>query len=374
MKTIKGRVRLDLKTKDLVNRIKPNEIAVVSHEDIDEVAAESLVHARVKAVINSKSSITGRYPNPGPSVLINAGITVIDNVGEEIFYKLKENDVIEIKENKICLRNQILAEGTLLNKDIITKKLLKTKENLEKELQKFVNNTLKYIEKEKEIFFKELDLPKIDTKIKNRHVLVVIRGQNYLADLRAIKSYIEEVKPVLIGVDGGGDALLEFGLIPDIIFGDMDSVSDKCLKVAKEIIVHAYPDGKAPGLFRVNKLGLKTKVFPCAGTSEDAVLLLAFEKGAELIVAVGTHSNLIDFLEKGRKGMASTFLVRLKVGSILVDAKGVNKLYRSQIKARYLWMVVYAALLPIIIIGVISEPIQNLLRLLYLQIKVVIGF
>ena len=185
----------------------------------------------------------------------------------------------------------------------------------------------------------------------------------------AIKSYIDEVKPVLIGVDGGGDALLEFGFTPDIIIGDMDSVSDDCLLRSKEIIVHAYSDGRAPGLDRVKDLGLKSKIFTSPGTSEDIALLLAYEKNADLIVAVGTHSNMIDFLEKGRPGMASTFLVRLKVGGILVDAKGVNKLYKSTFKTKYLWLVLGAALIPIIILIIINPLTQYLLTLLKIKLR-----
>ncbi|HHV82143.1 MAG TPA: hypothetical protein GXX43_00515, partial [Tepidanaerobacter syntrophicus] len=197
---------------------------------------------------------------------------------------------------------------------------------------------------------------------------------NYKEDLAAIKTYIDEVRPVLIGVDGGADALLEYGYTPDIIIGDMDSVSDNTLRICKEkdIVVHAYPDGRSPGLERIKKLGLDAKIFTSPGTSEDIAMLLAYEKGADLIVAVGTHSSMIDFLEKGRKGMGSTFLVRLKVGSILVDAKGVSKLYNQRLRPSYMLGIFAAALVPILVIFNISPPIKHALKLLELRLKMLL--
>jgi uncharacterized membrane-anchored protein len=175
-------------------------------------------------------------------------------------------------------------------------------------------------------------------------------------------------------VDGGADALLENGFRPDLILGDMDSVSDEALLCGAELVVHAYPDGRAPGLARVEKLGMTATTMPVPGTSEDAAMLLAHGQGAELIVAVGTHSNMIDFLEKGRAGMASTFLVRLKVGSILVDAKGVNKLYRGRVRARYLVQIAVAALIPVAIVIGLSEPIRQLGRVSFLHLRTIFGF
>lgn len=246
-------------------------------------------------------------------------------------------------------------------------------DNIENELEGFIENTLEYAKKEKGLVTGKIPIPKTKTKIKDKHVLIVVRGRDYKMDLEAIKSYIDEVKPILIGVDGGGDALLEFGYIPHIVVGDMDSVTDKCLKSAKEIIVHAYPDGRAPGLQRVKDLGLEASIFPAPGTSEDIAFLLAYDNGADLIVAVGTHTNMIDFLEKGRSGMSSTFLVRLKVGSILVDAKGVNKLYHSSFKLKYVVGITIAALIPILVITFMHPLLRELLLLLKIRIRMMLG-
>ena len=187
---------------------------------------------------------------------------------------------------------------------------------------------------------------------------MVVRGYHYKEDLAALRSYIREVGPVLIGVDGGADTLLEEGYRPHLIVGDMDSVSEKALLSGAEIVVHAYPNGFAPGEDRLKALQLPYKVMKVSGTSEDMALLLAHGKGAELIVAVGTHGNLRKFLDKGRMGMASTFLVRLRVGEILMDAKGVSRLYSARIRGRDLALLIGAALFAMAIVASISAPFR----------------
>ena len=360
---IKGTVRLDKRTKDLAKRLKPGDIALINHKDIDSTAARMLVEADVKAVINVAKCCSGRYPNLGPKVLLDAGIPVLDNTGDCLFKGLHEGEVIEINGNSVLRKGVVLADGEILTPEIAKKQLEDSKINLGAELEKFAENTLSYVVKEKTLLLDPTNLPDVPTLINGRHVLVVVRGESYKADLAIIKTYIREVKPVLIGVDGGADALVEMGLKPDIIIGDMDSVTDSTLKCGAELIVHAYTSGEAPGLPRLKALGLNPQVCAVPGTSEDLALLLAYEKGAELIVAVGTHSNLIDFLDKGRKGMSSTFLVRLKVGNRLVDAKGVSKLYRSQPSFRYVGILVLAAVLTLFTVIAFSPTVQDRIQM-----------
>lgn len=366
---IESIVKKDTKTKNLIKRLNPGEVALIRHRDIDEVAARSLVNRKPKAIINTNKSISGKYPNRGPAILLKAGITIIDMDDEDVFDLINENNIIKIFNNKIYVDNKYIGKGKILTKEIIENKTYEAKNNLSIVLEDFIENTLEYAKKEKNLILGNLKMPDIDLKIKNRHVLVVVRGKDYKEDLLAIRTYINEVRPVLIGVDGGGDALLEFGYTPDIVIGDMDSVSDSCLRQCKEIIVHAYSDGRAPGLKRIKEQGLKCKLFPSPGTSEDIAMLLAFEKGADFIVAVGTHTNMIDFLEKGRKGMASTFLVRLKIGPKLIDAKGVNKLYKERIKPIHLFSVFISSLIPIIIVGLYSPLSKQIIKLLQIRFK-----
>ncbi|MBF8983028.1 hypothetical protein IZY60_05725 [Lutibacter sp. B2] len=362
-------VRVDKKTKDLVKRLKQGEAAIINHRDLDEVSAKSLVQCKPSIVINADESISGRYSNLGPEILEKAGIPILDNVGQDVFQSIEDGQLIEINENLIYKDGQCIGSGKILTSELIKIKLKETNKNFQNELDKFIENTLEYARKEKDLMLGSLKIPTVKTKFKNRHTLVVVRGQNYKEDLKAIRSYIKEFNPILIGVDGGGDALMEFGYNPDMIVGDMDSVSDECLKACNEIVVHAYPNGTAPGLERIEELGLESVVFPAPGTSEDIAMLLAFENETELIVAVGTHSNMVDFLEKGRKGMSSTFLVRLKVGSKLIDAKGVNKLYRESVKMKHLVGLIMGAIIPIFVVGVFSPSGQQLLKLLLIKLK-----
>lgn len=369
---ITGPAKVDYKTKNLIKRLEPGDIAIINHEDLDEIGALGLVQSKVKVVINAKKSITGKYTNPGPEILSRANIVIVDNAGEKVM-SIRENSWLTIHEDGcIFLDDKFITQGEILTQEKIKAQLEDAKNNLEHSLDLFINNTLDYAKKEKYLILGGVDIPNIDTPIEGKHVLIVVRGANYKEDLAAIKTYIDEIKPVLVGVDGGADALLEYGYTPDIIIGDMDSVSDEALKTCKEIIVHAYPDGRAPGLARVKSIGLDAKTFVSPGTSEDIAMLLAYEKDADLIVAVGTHSNMIDFMEKGRKGMASTFLVRLKIGSILVDAKGVSKLYYQRLKPFYLFGLLAAAMVPIIVISATSPTIQHIIKLFELRLKMLI--
>ncbi len=365
---LKGILRKDKVTKKLFSRLKPGSIVLLDHPDLDEVAAEGLLRCRVKGVINAQPFMTGRYPNKGPSALLARGVLLLE-IDRDVFDKLNDGEVIKIAGEEIYQKGERIASGRIVsNEDILAKSALVDLAGL---LDGFVENTLEYAKKEKDIILGKIQMPDLKTDIEGRHVLVVVRGRNYYEDLKAILHYIEEEKPVIIGVDGGADALLEFGLIPDIIIGDMDSVSDGAMKRGKEIVLHAYPDGRAPGEEKCREHKLAYTVFPCPGTSEDIALLLAYEKKAKLIVALGTHTNMIDFLEKGRPGMASTFLIRLKVGSSLVDAKGVSLLYTGKHKGKSLLLILLAAILPAAVIFSLSPVMQHFIRLLVLRLKLI---
>ncbi len=368
----KGTAKIDKKTKNLVKRLKPGDIAFIDHEDIDRVTAETLVDSRIDVVVNAAKSISGRYPNLGPIILADAGIYLLDNVGEEVMREIKEGDTVQINRDAVVLNHKVICRGIILTKPKVEAAMEAAKANMGAELEKFAQNTLQFIEKEKH-FFEAVKVPATKVSFRGRHALVVARGYDYQEDLQTLKAYISEFKPVLIGVDGGADALLKANYTPDVIIGDMDSVTEKALRGAKELVVHAYPDGKAPGVARLEALGLPHLIFKSPGTSEDIAMLLAYEQGAELIVAVGSHANMVEFLDKGRKGMASTFLVRLRIGPALVDAKGVNKLYRATVKPSYLLVVVLAAIFTFLLIVQSSPPLRDFTRLIILKIRLLLG-
>jgi len=341
---IVGTARLDRRTKRLVGRLRPGDIAVIDHVDLDRVAADSLVAVGVAAVLNAKPSVSGRYPNLGPEVLIKAGIPLVDDLGEDIFQQIREGDTVRIDGNTVFVGYEPVGHGVRQDAESVAKAMADAREGLSVQLEAFAANTMEYLKQERDLLLDGVGVPDIETPIRGRHCLIVVRGYDYKADLDVLRPYIREFKPVLIGVDGGADALVEAGYTPDLIIGDMDSVTDDVLRCGAEVIVHAYPDGRAPGLARVNSLGISAQTFPAAATSEDLAMLLADGKGASLIVAVGTHATLVEFLDKGRGGMASTFLTRLKVGGKLVDAKGVSRLYRQSISGSSLLLLVLSAL------------------------------
>jgi uncharacterized membrane-anchored protein len=343
-----GTVRLDRRTKNLTKRLRPGDIAVIDHVDIDRVSADALVGTKVAAVVNAAPSISGRYPNLGPEILINAGIPLLDDVGREVFTQLKEGVPVRLEGNQLLAEDgTVVAEGVAHTRETVAAAMTEAKAGLSTQLEAFAANTMEYMKRERALLLDGVGVPDVATDFDGRHALIVVRGYDYKEDLHALRSYIRDYRPVLIGVDGGADALIEAGYQPDMIVGDMDSVSDDSLTSGAEVVVHAYPDGRAPGLPRGEARGVPAITFPAAATSEDIAMLLADEKGAKLIVAVGTHATLVEFLDKGRGGMASTFLTRLRLGGKLVDAKGVSRLYRSRISTTALVVLVLAALFAI---------------------------
>ena len=344
---IVGPVRLDRRTKNLTKRLRAGDIAVIDHADIDKVSAEALVDAKVAVVINAAQSCTGSYPNLGPGIITDAGIPLIDNVGDDVFTALADGDKVRVDEGTIYRDSEPLGKGDVLDRARVELLMEAAREGLSTQLEAFTANTMEFLRRERELLLDGVGVPDVSTSFAKRHALVVVRGYDYRQDLKILKSYIREYNPVLIGVDGGADALVEAGYTPDMIVGDMDSVSDETLKGGAELVVHAYRDGRAPGIARLEKLGLDGIPFPATGTSEDVAMLLADAKDAELIVAVGTHATLVEFLDKGRSGMASTFLTRLRLGPKLIDAKGVSRLHHTRIRMWQLLVLLLAGLVAI---------------------------
>ncbi len=349
---LRGVVRLDRRTKNLTKRLGPGEIAVIDHLDLDRVSAEALVAREAAAVVNVRPSISGRYPNLGPQILLDAGIPLVDAVGDGLFEAVREGETLRIDDGVVYRDTDAgtteIASGTVQTARTVGEQLAAARAGMSAQIEAFAANTMEYLRRERDLLLDGVGVPDVGTDFEGRHVLVVVRGYHYREDLAMLRSYIREYRPILVGVDGGADALLDEGLKPDMIVGDMDSVSDAALRSGAELVVHAYRDGAAPGLERLDKLGLPAVPFPATGTSEDIAMLLADDKGASLIVAVGTHDTLVEFLDKGRAGMASTFLTRLRIGGKLIDAKGVSRLYRRRIPAWTLGLLLVAGILAVL--------------------------
>jgi uncharacterized membrane-anchored protein len=367
---ITGRARLDHRTKNLTRRVCPGEIAIIDHKDLDRVTADALIGRQVAAVVNVAPSISGRYPNLGPQLLVEAGVPLVDGAGPDLFARLTEGETVRLEGETLYLGDEIVAKGTLQTAETVAAAMAEAKTGVAAQIEAFAVNTLEYMRLEGELLLEGIRVPELRTRIEGRHALVVVRGYHHREDLATLRPYIREFKPVKIAVDGGADALLDAGYRPDLIVGDMDSVSDAGLTCGAELVVHAYPGGHAPGLARVERLGLPSVLCPAVGTSEDIALQVADTKGAALIVAVGSRFTLSEFLDKGRSGMASTFLTRLRLDSKLVDAKGVNQLYRSRISGWALLTLAIAALIAILVAVSTSDAMRGLLDVLLVQLDI----
>ena len=354
---VRGPARIGRRTKDLTKRLRPGDVAIIDHIDLDRVAAEALVLAEPAAVINAAPSISGRYPNVGPLLLAAAGIPLLDDVGPEVMDVVLEGSQVLIEGDHI-IAGEWEGHGIRQTMATLEESIAAAKASMGEELERFAENTLEYLRRERHLIIDSPDIPDIPIDMKDRHVLVVVRGPDYRDDLLALRrsGYLNEAQPVLIAVDGAADALLEMGRKPDVIIGDMDSISERGLRSGAILVVHAFVGGRAPGAVRLHELGLEHITFEAPGTSEDIAMLLAYERGASLIVAVGTHNSMTEFLEKGRPGMASTFLVRMKVGNILVDAKGVSRLYQSRIRKLDMVLLVASALFALLVVTAVSQP------------------
>jgi uncharacterized membrane-anchored protein len=368
-----GRARLDRRTKRLVGRLSPGDIAIIDHRDLDRVSAEELVEAGVRVVVNVAPSQSGRFPNPGPLLLVRSGVRLIDAPGADLFETVAEGDQLTVRGASVFRDGTRLVAGHIVEESELVQALAEQRGRVTEALEAFAENTMRYLREEGRLLAEGIEFPSLETRFRERHALVVARGPGHKRDLRIVRGYIRDFKPVLVGVDGGADALRAAGYRPDVIVGDMDSVSDEALCSGAELLVHAYEDGRAPGAERMEELGLPYHVVPAPGMSEDVALLLAYEKGAELIVAVGTHFNLVEFLERNRSGMSSTFLARLKVGEILIDAKGVSRLVSRQVGV---WPLVAFALagLGAIVVAVVASPaLRDVLELVSLRLRDVVG-
>jgi uncharacterized membrane-anchored protein len=368
-----GPARLDRQTKRLVRRLTPRDVAIIDHRDLDRVSAEELVEAGVRVVVNVSPSQSDRFPNPGPLLLVRSGVRLIDAPGADLFDTVDEGELLTVRGASVFRNGTRLVSGHILEEGALERTLAEQRGRVTEALEAFADNTMRYLREEGRLLAEGIEFPQLETRFRERHALVVARGPGHKRDLRIVRGYVRDFKPVLVGVDGGADALLAAGYRPDVIVGDMDSVSDDALRSGAEVLVHAYEDGEAPGAERVEGLDVPYHVVPAPGMSEDVALLLAYEKGAELIVAVGTHLNLVEFLERNRAGMSSTFVARLKVGEILIDAKGVSRLVSRRVGV---WPLIGFALagLGAIVVAVASSPaLRDVFELVSLRLRDVVG-
>jgi len=380
---VSGPVRAGRRTKLLVKHLGRGEIALVDHLDIDRVSAEELIAAGAVAVLNCKASSGGSYPNLGPQLLVEAGLLLIDLPDDSLFEVLADGDRLTLLvagsggkaaggaplRGDVLRGGELLARGEVLDLERVCAETEARRLEVGEALDRFAHNTIEHMREERELLAGRIELPRFATDFRDRSTLVVVRGVGHQRDLRALRPFIRDMHPVLVAVDGGAEALLEAGLIPDMIVGDMDSAGQAALRCGAELVVHSYPDGRAPGRHRLEELGLRFKLVPAPGTSQDVAMLIAAEKGARLIVSVGSQFNLVEFLDRNRDGMSSTFLTRLRIGEILVDAKGVSRLYRPRPGLRPLLVVIAAGLVALLAVVWTTPALRDVAELLWLKLQ-----
>ena len=370
---VSGIARLGKRTKHLVKRLRPGDIAIIDHLDLDRVSGEDLVACGIGAVVNCAKSTSGSYPNMGPLLLVQAGIHLVDAPGARLFDDLHDGDPITVRGGDVIRRGEVIASGEVQDPARVAELTEQRRDEIGVALERFAQNTVEYMQQEGELLSGKIELPRFDTDFRDRPALIVVRGVDHKRDLKALRPYIRDVKPVLVGVDGGADAIRDEGFKVDMIVGDMDSATEPTLRSGAELVVHAYPDGRAPGRSHLEDLGLTHKVVPAPATSQDVAMLIAAEKGASLIVSVGSHFNLVEFLDKSRKGMSSTFITRLRLGEIFIDAKGVSRLYRPQPGRWPILLVVAAGIITFLAVVALTPGLRDVTELLWLKLEVLLG-
>jgi len=382
VRTVAGPVRPGRRTKLLVKHLVRGDIALIDHLDIDRVSAEELIAAGTVAVLNCSPSSGGSYPNLGPQLLVEAGIVLVDLPDGSLFGVVSDGDPLTIRpaaadegraSAEIVRKGVVLARGEVLDLERVCAETEARRKEVGDALERFAHNTIEHMREERELLTGRIALPRFATDFRDRSTLVVVRGVGHQHDLRALRPFIRDMRPVIVAVDGGADALLEEGLKPNMIVGDMDSAGEAALRCGAELVVHSYPDGRAPGRHRLEEMGLAFKLVPAPGTSQDVAMLIAAEKGARLIVSVGSQFNLVEFLDRNRKGMSSTFLTRLRIGEILVDAKGVSRLYQPRPGLTPLLVVIAAGLIAMVAVVGLTPALRDVAELLWLKLQTLFG-
>ncbi len=382
VRTVAGSVRPGRRTKLLVKHLVPGDIALIDHLDIDRVSAEELIAAGTVAVLNCSPSSGGTYPNLGPQLLVEAGIVLVDLPDDSLFGVVSDGDPLTIRpaaadegraSAEIVRKGVVLARGEVLDLERVCAETEARRKEVGDALERFAHNTIEHMREERELLTGRIALPRFATDFRDRSTLVVVRGVGHQHDLRALRPFIRDMRPVIVAVDGGADALLEEGLKPNMIVGDMDSAGEAALRCGAELVVHSYPDGRAPGRHRLEEMGLAFKLVPAPGTSQDVAMLIAAEKGARLIVSVGSQFNLVEFLDRNREGMSSTFLTRLRIGEILVDAKGVSRLYQPRPGLTPLLVVIAAGLIAMVAVVGLTPALRDVAELLWLKLQTLFG-
>lgn len=342
---IRGTVRIERRIRALVPRLRPGDVALIDHVDLDQATAQALVDAGVGAVLNVAPMISGRYPSLGPQVLARAGIAMFDRV--EGAHHVSDGDSIRVHDGVIFAGSSAVALGREVDAELVDAELADARAGLAVQLETFTHNSTEFLRREEGLLLHGRGLPRPATRITGRPVVVVARGAGFREQLDDLRTFLREQDPVLVAVGRAADDLLSAGFKPHVVVlhdrSDDERPTARALRAARDVVVRVEPGGRLQGE-QLERLGVRPLKLETTATSEDAALLLAHAEGADVIVGVGVRATLDDFLDHQRAGSASTFLTRLKVGSVLVDATALPHLYSGRVRPRHVLLVLVAGL------------------------------
>ena len=345
-----GTARVDRDIDRLLRRVCPGDIVVLDVLDLDRITADALVDAEIAAVVNASTSVSGRYPNLGPEVLVANGVTLIDETGPEVFKKIRDGAKVRLYNGGVYSGDRRLIRGTERTDQEIADLMQEAKTGLVAHLEAFAGNAIEFIRSESPLLIDGIGIPDVDVELRRRHVVVVADEDHAADDLKRLKPFIKEYQPVLIGVGTGAEVLRKAGYRPQLIVGDPSELSTEVLKSGAQVVLPADADGHAPGLERIQDLGVGAMTFPAAGSATDLALLLADHHGAALLVTAGHSANIETFFDRARQhSNPSTFLTRLRVGEKVVDAKAVATLYHNRISGGAIALLILTMLLTVIV-------------------------
>lgn len=335
---VHGPARIHRRTASLLGRLHVGDVAVLDHLDMDRETAQALIDAGVVAVVNSGPMVSGRFPNLGPERLVEAGVLVVDSAGPEMFDRLRDGTDVRIDAGSLHAGDTLVATGREVTADLVRSEMGRARSGLSAQLESFTHNSTEFLRREQDLLLHGHGVPRTATAMAGRPVVVTVRSHGWQDELRGIKPFVREQRPVLVGVDHGADALVEAGHRPDVVVvsGVDDLPSAAVLRKARDVVVLVERGAPRSATEQLQRLGIRPLRFETTATAEDAALLLASAREASLIVGVGMHATLDEFLDRRRAGLASTFLTRLKVGPDLVDASAVPQLYDGAVRPRHL--------------------------------------
>jgi uncharacterized membrane-anchored protein len=331
-------------------------VAVLDEVDLDGPTAETLVDAGVVAVLNRSPMISGRFPNRGPQILLDAGIVMVDQLvsagGRDPMVTVGEGRLVRVVGASVVVDDEVVAEGREVTADVVAQLLAGAHTGLATQLHSLTHNSVEFLRREEPLLLHGEGVPRLRTSLAGRPVVVIGHGPDDAAELKLLRRYLREVRPVVVSTGEGLDVARAAGLTPDVVV--LDSRIDelpaaRALRAARDVVVTEPPGALRGGSSteRFERVGVRTVSMRTTAAPTDAALLLADAGGAAPIVAVGVRGTVEEFLDSSRDGLGSGYVTRLKVGPRLVDASAVPLLYSGQLRARHAYVVLLIGLLAV---------------------------